>query len=154
MDSYLHKELTQYHIFNTIGSRVLQDFASHYSNFQIKIFNKISGRVYLATVGDPRAVQGQDLVKVKSQGSIFYLDCSTLRIEQGRIQGGLWGSGDSLQKYIREAKRMRYWYKNTLFLTFQLYDKTTYMFQGVAPTIPPIWFKTSLYLLKYALNLH
>ena len=33
---------------------------------------------------------------------------------QGRIQGGLWGLKTPLQKYIREAKRMMYWYKNTL----------------------------------------
>ena len=33
---------------------------------------------------------------------------------QGRIQGGLWGLETPLQKYIRVAKRMMYWYKNTL----------------------------------------
>ena len=27
--------------------------------------------------------------------------------------GGLWGLEIPLQKYIREAKRMMYWYKNT-----------------------------------------
>ena len=34
-------------------------------------------------------------------------------------------------------------------------DKTTYIFQGVAPITPllHIWLKSSLYLLKYALNL-
>ena len=113
MDSYLHKELTQYHIFNTIGSRVLQDFASHYSNFQIKIFNKISGRVYLATVGDPRAVQGQDLVSQESRVNFLFRLLNTQN-RAGTDPGGLWGSGDPLQKYNREAKRMRYWYKNTL----------------------------------------
>ena len=33
---------------------------------------------------------------------------------QGWIQGGSLGSRDPLQKYIKEAKRMMYWYKNTL----------------------------------------
>ena len=34
----------------------------------------------------------------------------------GADPGGLWGLKTPLQKYIREAKRMMYWYKNTLFL--------------------------------------
>ena len=70
---------------------------------------------------------------------------------------GSLGSYDPLQKYIREAKRMMYWYKTTLncWHFSALHDKTTYIFQEVAPTMPllHIWFKASLYLLKYALNL-
>ena len=32
----------------------------------------------------------------------------------GADPGDLWGLETPLQKYIREAKRMMYWYKNTL----------------------------------------
>ena len=64
---------------------------------------------------------------------------------RGGSKGGLWGLKTPLQKYIKEAKRTMYWYKNTLkciswnkchFNT--LCNKTAYIFQGVAPaTTPP-----------------
>ena len=48
----------------------------------------------------------------------------------GADPGGLWGLETPLQKYIREAKRMMYWYKITkmcYFLTFQI-KQPTYIF--------------------------
>ena len=35
-------------------------------------------------------------------------------VVRGGSRGGLWGLETPLQKYIREAKRMMYWYRNTL----------------------------------------
>ena len=46
---------------------------------------------------------------------------------RGGFRGGLWGLETSHQKYIRETKRMMYWYKNTkmyYFLTFQFHTHT------------------------------
>ena len=68
---------------------------------------------------------------------------------QGQIQGGL---ETPLQKYIKEANRVMYWYKNTLKCIIScskshfstLYNKTTYIFQRVAPTTHP-----TPYLVKY-----
>ena len=61
---------------------------------------------------------------------------------RGGSKGGL---ETPLQKYIKEAKRTMYWYKNTLKCIISwnkchfntLCNKTTYTFQGVAPTTPP-----------------
>ena len=72
---------------------------------------------------------------------------------QGRIQGGLWGLETPLQKYIREAKRIMYWYKTRECSV--LYEmKQPISSKGLHPPRPllHIWLKT-LYLLKYALNL-
>ena len=38
----------------------------------------------------------------------------TMPMDAGADPGGLWSLETSLQKYIKEAKRVVYWYKNTL----------------------------------------
>ena len=82
---------------------------------------------------------------------------------QGQIQRGSLGSQDPLQKYIRDAKRMMYWYKNTKNVLFLELSEFSVFYEIKQPISserlhPPrpllhIWLKMSLYLLRYALNL-
>ena len=75
----------------------------------------------------------------------------TVYMAGGDPRGVFGVSRPPLQKYIKEAKRMMYWYKNTKMhflkqVSFQHCNKTTYVFKGVAPTTPP-----TPYLAKYFL---
>ena len=69
---------------------------------------------------------------------------------QGRIQEGLWGLEIPLQKYIKEAKRVMYWYKNALFLELNIISalhviKQPIYSKGLHPPHPihHIWLNTS-----------
>ena len=70
------------------------------------------------------------------------ISCSYDSASGADPRGVIGVSRPPLQKYIKEAKRMMYWYKNTkmqylLKSTLFVIKQPIIMFQGVAPTTPP-----------------
>ena len=67
---------------------------------------------YSSTVWDPYLIKNINEIEKVQQGGW----CQTMvGVVSGTDPGGSLGSRDlPLQKYIKEAKRVMYWYKNTL----------------------------------------